>query len=637
MRKRRILLHTNPTHLRTGLAENAKTLLSYLWKTGKYDIAHYCSQVSETDSNLSLTPWKSYGALPADPQAIHALNQDPGKARDAAYGSWNIDKVVGDFKPDVYIGSDDVWGFNGYADKSWWSQIGSILHITVDSLPVLDAAFDQAKKTKYYLTWAKFAAKEMRRLGQGHVGQIYGAMDTNQFAPISPEEKATLRQRFGIGPNTILINYVFRNQLRKSANLILEAFAQFKRENPTADVKLHFHTSVSERAMGWDFPKMIGYYGINPQDVLFTYICKQCGQWHVSPYVGEDVKCPYCGADKSIITVNIANGVPAQEMKYVYGLSDASISAFTSGGQEYHNVQAMLCELPLACTNYSSGEDFCENPDVFTLGWKPYHEAGTNFIKAATRTEDIKRFIQKVWKMPARDVKEWGRRSRVWAKKTFSIETIGAQWEALFDGMPLVDWSTVNMTPAPKNETYPFPQIDDEDAFITALYTNILKMEEPPQGEGRKHWRAQLKGGMTRQQVYDYFLSVARQENAKNQVKPQEISDLFDKDDKKRILYVLKESLGDNYIFTSLVQTAKERYPDHSIYVACDPKFFEVYDGNPYIKKVIPYMPEMEQEMLFVGAGQDKKIVDIYCHVACGTQRVLNYLSNDYSFDEQSF
>lgn len=633
--KRRILLLTNPPWLKTGLAQAGTSLMKYLYsRSDKYELAWYCSQVSEADPQLRMTPWKSYGALPSDPQSIQQLNQDPGKARDASYGAWNIDKVIKDFKPDVFIGSDDAWGFNkgNFLDKPWWNKINSILHITLDSYPILEQAFEQAEHTKTYLTWAKFAQNDMKRRNPKcqHVGQIYGAMDTDQFTPISANEKAELRKRFGIGPNTVIFNYVFRNQLRKSANLILEGFAQFKRENPTADVKLHFHTSVSERAMGWDLPKMMAFYGIPNTDVLFTYVCKQCGQWHVSPYLGEDINCPYCKAEKSMITVNIVHGVPANEMKYIYGIADAAFSVHTSGGQELTSCQSMLCGLPLACTNYSCGEDFCANPDVFSLSWHPYHEAGTNFIKAATDIGDIKKFMTRIWRMNPKDVKALGERSRAWAKKTFSIETIGAQWETLIDSLPVVDWSTVDLTPQIKNDQYPFPQIEDPDKFLTALYTEILKMDERPDGDGRKHWLARMKEGMKREEIYNYFLSVAKTENAKQGAPQQDFWSMIDKTTgRKRAIFVVRESLGDCLMCTQLFESFHREYPNHDLYVATKPGMFPIFEGNPHVFKLLPHTDVMELEMAMCGAGQKEAYFDVFLYPAIATQRWLAYLNHE--------
>ncbi len=632
-RKLRILIQTNPPWIKTGLAEAGKVLMQYLYATNKYELAWYCTQVSEADPQLALTPWKSYGALPSDPRAIQELNQDPGKARNAAYGAYNIDKVVQDFKPDVIWGADDIWSFGkgDYMDKPWWNKVTPFLHITIDSLPILEQAFEQAKLTKNYYTWARFGMKEMHRFGPdyAHVKHIYGASNTKDFCPISEQERNSYRQRFGIGPNTVVFSYIFRNQLRKRSLLLLKAFGEFKKENPNADVKLHLHTSVAERQAGWDFPKMIAYYGIDPQNILFTYVCKQCGQWHVAPYVGEDINCPYCKAEKSMVTVNIVHGVPGNEMKYVYGIADACISPHNSGGLELFCPQALLCAKPLALTNYSSGEDFCEQDFVFPLRYIADNEPGTNFIKAVPSIEDMKRFIKKVWNMPRADVIRWGERGREWALKTFPVEVIGPKWEEAFDACPTVDWSTVNMTPPPKNDSFPFPEGGTDVEFITTLYRNILKMPEEPHQEGHKHWQARLKEGMKREDVYAFFINVAKQENAKNQAAPMDFGALLDKSTgKKRILYVMKESAGDCLISTQLFAALHKKYPDHNLYVACDPKFREVFVGNPHVFKILDYQPFMEQEMAMTGAGgkPEDMLFHVYLHPGILTQRQLFYL-----------
>lgn len=632
--KRRLLLQTNPPWLKTGLGSNAKALLKYLYKQNKYDIAHYCSQTSISDHNLNLTPWRSFGCLPTDPNAINELNRDPGKARDASYGSWNIDNVVKEWKPDIYLGIDDPWAFGvgNYMDKPWWGKVNSMLHITLDSLPILEQALEQATKTKNYFTWVKFAADEMKKFGSqyNHVRHIYASLDTNMFSPISEKEKIDLRNRFKILQNTVLFNFVFRNQLRKSANLVLDAFSQIKKENPEADIKLHFHTSVAEQGMGWNFPKMIKHYGIKNEDVLFTYICKHCGQWCVSPYIGENIDCPFCGQKQSLITPTITNGVNDDEMRYLYGLSDASLSIFTSGGFEMASGQALLCGQPLACTNYFCGVDFCEQDFVHSVEYHPYHEAGTNFIKAASDVNDIKRYIRKIWKSSKRDLAMIGEKGRLWAIKSFSIENIGAQWEQVFDATIPAEWSSIDLTPKTKNDQFPFPQIEDEDVFISTLYKEILNMVEAPHGEGFRHWRSRLKEGMRREDIYAYFLSVARDENNKSgATKSLDFWSLIDKTTgKKRALLVQKESAGDCLIITQLLESFHREYSDHDLYLACDPKFFDIFAGNPNIFKVLNFIPAMNSEMAMCGAGHNDPFFHVYLNSAIPTQHVLGYLNS---------
>lgn len=622
MTKHKIILQTNAPWLKTGLAENGRILMKYLAKTGKYDLLYYCTQTSIGDPNLNKMPYKAVGCIPNNQNEINQLQQDPGRWRDICYGSHYIDKLIKDEKPSIWIGSDDIWGFGQqYYNAEWFKKINSILHITIDSKPILQQAYEQAKATKNFLSWAKFAIPEMKK-NNTDIDFIYGASDTEKFKPISKQEKIDLRRKFGIDEKATIFIYLGRNQLRKEFGNIIQAFAKFKKEFPHADAKLLFHTSFSERGNGWDIPMLLKYVGLKNEDILCTMVCKNCGQWEVRPYAGEDTDCRFCGAKKSQITVNIQHGVSDEELYQVYGLADASISAFTSGGLEFHNVNSLLCGLPLACTNYSCGEDFCEQNFIYPINWHWRLEAGTNFIKATNDTDSICNFMKKIYGMKDKDKQELSEKSRDWSKKEFSIETIGAKWEKKFDSMPLPDWSSIELTVKPKNVNYGNPKIDDDFSWLKDLYKNILNMEVSDDDTGLVHWINQMKNGMQRQNIYDFFIKTAHDENNKNQP-PRDFGDLFDNNGKKRILVVMKESGGDIFILTSLFKSLKKQYDDADLYVGVDPKFAEILEGNEYVHKILPYHPAMESEMSMM------HYVDYYNYPGLPTQRQLSYLTKD--------
>ncbi len=640
--RHRILLQTNPPWIKTGLSTNGKCLLKYFYKQG-VEIANYCTQGTPTNHPLlASTPWRSFGCIPPDQNLINQINADPNLARDASYGSINIDSVIKEYKPTIWIGSDDIWSHSiaNYCDKPWYSCINSIHHTTVDSIPVLDQAYEQAKRSKVYLTWAKFAAREMKRTRgaeMSHVDSIYGAFDATSFSPITPTEKSNLRKQFGIPDDTIIFLFVGRNQLRKQFVRALEAYARFKAEHPNIRSALHFHTSFSEKAMGWDLPKRAAEYGVNPRELLCTYVCKNCGSWFVAPYGGEDLDCPSCGAKKSIITATITNGVPDDQMKLVYGLCDASLSCFSSGGHELHNSQSLLCGKMLACTNYSCGEDFClpETRDFVTpLRWHPYDEQGTNFIKAATDVGDIAAFMRSFVRQPKRALEAAGEKGRDWAIKTFGIEAIGAQWEKLFATMPSnLDWSSIDITkPAQKNETFPNPNIADNTEWVKTLYKGILLMDVADSDSGLSHWLGKLNEGMQRQAIFDYFISVAKQENQKNgHATAAQATDLWSTIDKttgrKRLAFVIKESIGDCLMCTQLFESLHEEYPNHDLYVITNPQYVPIFDGNPHVFRVIPWFQAAESELAMIGAGQGEGYFDVFMHPGILTQRQLGYLS----------
>lgn len=627
MPRKKIVLQTNAPWLRTGLGQNGRYLMKHLLKTGKYDLVYYCTNhVMSNDPSLGRMPCKAYGAIPSDQASIAQINANPNLMRELAYGSHFIDHVIETEKPDIWWESDDLWSTNGYLDKPWFKRVNAVFHKTPDSVPILDVAYQQAKATPYYYTWAAFAAKEMKRVDPtlSRLSNIYGMADTSNFAPITRKERDDLRARFGLDKDATIFNVTNRNQLRKCFVQIIEAFAAFKRDYPFAKTKLHFHTSFAEgRAQnnqGWDIVKMSRFHGLKDDDILCTYVCKSCGNWHVAPYSGEDIDCRYCGAKKSMITASTNHGVPDDEMKLMHGLSDAGLSIFDSGGQEYASVSSLLCGLPTAISAYSCGEDFMHLPFVSPIEWNPLYQPGTNFKKATPKIEAIKAFMTKVYKMTDVEKLLIGGQSRDWAAKTFSVETIGKQWEDLFDSMPPKEWASITLEYKPKNTGYPMPTMTDNELWVKALYNNILLVEPDP--DGLKYWLGALAGGMKREQVYAYFIKVGGDDNAKA-AKPVDFGEQFDKTGRKRMLVAMKESGGDVFVLTASFKGLKEAYPDTDLYVACDPAFHDILAGNEHVYKVLTYQPIMEHELAMLPH------VDYYHYPAVSTQVRLTYLSKD--------
>lgn len=133
-----------------------------------------------------------------------------------------------------------------------------------------------------------------------------------------------------------------------------------------------------------------------------------------------------------------------------------------------------------------------------------------------------------------------------------------------------------------------------------------------------------------REQMLQNFRKIAAQKNFEQ--KPTGLEDLLDKTDKERVLLVLKESLGDCLILTSLLPEIKNKYPLASIYIACDPKYNEIFELNEHVKKCLPWNQELENEMAMTGAGGHKGFFNYFHNIGLTTQRSLNYLSSKYEY-----
>ena len=162
-KKKKLLFHSNHSKAFTGFGKNCKNVLTYLHKTGKYEIIEAANGFVKSNPALKKMPWKCVGTLPDDPVRLSQLNKDPNLARAASYGGETIDSLIKEFKPDIYVGAEDIWGFNKYWEKKWWNKTNCMIWTTLDSEPILPLAIEAADHVKNYFCWASFAKKNMHK------------------------------------------------------------------------------------------------------------------------------------------------------------------------------------------------------------------------------------------------------------------------------------------------------------------------------------------------------------------------------------------------------------------------------------------------------------------------------------------
>jgi glycosyltransferase involved in cell wall biosynthesis len=623
--RKKIVFQSDFSLAKTGFGRNAKAILKYLYNTGKYDIAHYCCGMQKGNPQLERTPWKSLGSLPNTQQEIDKLNRDPHLARMASYGAHLLDEIIENEKPDIYIAVQDIWGVDFAIDKPWFSKINSVIWTTLDSLPILESAVKCAPKVKNYWIWSDFATQALHKLGHNHVKTVHGALDTSNFYRLPDEKRLQLRNKFGIDKDKFIVGFVFRNQLRKSVPNLLEGYALWKKENNIKNSGLLLHTHFGE---GWNVMKLAQEYNIDPKEIYTTYICRACGEYEIKNFSGQDLDCKYCRSAKSQITTNVGIGVSEEELNEVYNLMDVYCHPFTSGGQEIPIQEAKLTELITLVTNYSCGEEMCK-PDAASLplDWSEYREHGTEFIKASTSPKSISDNLQKVYSMPLSERKDLGKTARDWTIKNYSVETIGKIFEDFIDNALSVD-KNINYNIQEKDPYHQIPAIKDDSAWLIYMYHNILKMDNVDEkDDGHKYWMNEISKGVSRDDIEKYFRQVALQENQKN--KKIDFSDLLDKKDEgKRLLYVMPESIGDIFLSTSLFKSIKDQYPNHVLHVATKQEYFEVLEANPYIDKLIPYVPQMDSLIWLEGGGDHHGFFEIAFLPYSQTQRFLTYLHN---------
>jgi hypothetical protein len=628
MRKKRVLFLTDYAGAFTGFGKQCKLLLTYLYKTGKYEILNAAQGTPKHGAHTEKYPWKTIGVLPDDPQKIQQINQDPNLARSAAYGTLEINNIVKDFKPDVIFSINDTWGSQFVIDMPFFKKIPTVCWNTFDSLPLLPDTIEKANKISNYWTWSDFARKEFHKLGFNHVKNQYPLVNTNNFYKLPDSKIAEIKTRFGLPQNAFIIGFVFRNQLRKLINTQIEAYALFKKHNPEVkNTFLYTHTHYGE---GWDIHRLCKQYGVDPREVLCTYICKETRQYFIAPFHGQDIENPIT-KKKTLITVNVGIGVSDEQLNEIYNIFSLYSHPATSGACELPCVEAALTEKIITTAPYSFGEDIIENnKGSIPMKFAFYTEHGTQFLKSQPSTYELSKIFKKVYDMKFQVKNKMGQDSRKWALDNYSIETNGKIIEEFIDAQEFkneVDFEfNANSNKNPNPDVKIEPNADNKE-WIKSLYKLILDTKVSDQDEGLVHWLQKLDQKVPKDQIENYFRQVAKQEISKNN--PVNFEELLDKEDNgKRLLYVMPESIGDIYLSTSLFKNIKKQYSNYNLYVATKPEYFEILEGNPYIHRIIQYIPQMDQLLWLEGLGDHKGFFEIAFLPHMGTQRMLDYLHN---------
>jgi hypothetical protein len=632
MRKKRVLFLTDYAGAFTGFGKNCKLLLTYLYKTDKYEILNAAQGLPKHGSHEHKFPWRTIGVLPDDPQKIQQINQDPNLARTAAYGNLEMTNIVKDFKPDVIFSVNDTWGSQFVVDLPFFNKIPTVCWNTFDSLPLLPDTIEKAPKIKHYWTWSDFARKELHKHNFNHVKNQYPLVNTNNFYKLTDSKIGEVKNRFGLPQDAFIIGFVFRNQLRKLINTQIEAYSLFKKHNPEVkNTFLYTHTHYGE---GWDIHRLCQQYGVDPKEVLCTYVCKETRQYFIAPFHGQDIENPVIKR-KTLVTANVGLGVSDEQLNEIYNIFSLYSHPATSGACELPCVEAALTEKIVTTAPYSFGEDIVENnKGSIAMKFTFYTEHGTQFLKSQPSAYELSKIFKKVYEMKPNTKHQMEKDSRKWALENYSIEVNGSKFEEFIDSQNILDDSTFIFDTESKNKPNPEAVIapdSDERTWVKSLYKLILDREVSDQDEGLTHWLQKLEQKVPKEQIENYFRQVAQEELGKQNNKTLEIKDLFNSyPDYKKVLIVQPESIGDVFLVTSLLESIRDRYPSnkYKIYFATKPEYQDLIYGNPFVDQWVPYHPIMDNLIVMEGGMGQDGICDIVYNPYFSTQRLLSYMHN---------
>lgn len=569
-KKIKVVFHSNYSRMKTGFGKNMRNILLELHNDPEIEVVEACNGlIFGSDAK---TPWRSYGTAPNDPEIINFIGGDPHKGRVASYGFYGIDAIIEKEKPDVYIGIEDIWAFNGFIDyKKWWPKTKKIIWTTLDSLPIIGESFKMEKNCEKFLVWASFAEEEMKKLGCNNVETLHGAVSLENFFEI--KNKKELKKKYGLDSNFV-IGFVCKNQLRKSIPNLLEGFRLFQESRPDLKAKLLIHTDWADKAHGWDIPSLISEKNINPEDVLSCYSCSSCSDFTIEPFKEDEKDCPHCLSKKGLKPKNSLSGLTESQLNVIYNLMDVYCHPFTSGGQEIPIQEAKAAGLITLVTEYSCGTDSCyPHQGGLPLKWNEYREPHSQFIKASTCPKDICKQLINVAEMEEEEKRNLIENGKKYVEENFSTKKIVERLKLKIKEVINNDFRSEN-----KNE--------ENDA---SKNDNMVRL--------------------------DSFL---------------------DKEKKDRILIVVPENEEDLFLFSSILPQIKSLYPEKDIYFSTKKEYFSVLRGNPLIYKLIEYKEQMENPLLMEGYENFNGYFEICFTPHLEAQRYKNYIHNSKDIIDQN-
>jgi len=475
MRKKRILFCSEATFLNTGYATYTREILSYLYSTGKYEIAEMASYGTRYDPRAANIPWKYYGVVP-DEKCSEQEREQYGTHTTAQFGELIFEEVCLDFKPDIVCDIRDFWMLD-YQERSPFRPFYKwCIMPTVDAYPQARQWIATYQSSDACLTYSEWAGEVLKKQSGGKINYL-GTASPSAHAAYQPiKDKKGLRSSVGIDPDCFIIGTVMRNQRRKLYPDLFEAFKILlsKVENPEKYF-LYCHTSYPD--LGWDIPELLQQYQLSSK-VYFTYICAQTGRPFPSLFKGAIAQSPFTGKFGATLS-NVKNGAEYEDLSKIINLFDIYVQYANCEGFGLPQVEAAACGVPVMSTDYSAMESVVRNLGGIPVKPKAlYKELETGCFRAVPDNELAANLLKDFFVLTESERAAWGSKTRQAFEEHYTWEKSGQLWESYFDSVEIMDeektWKSKPRIRMPAKKPDSLPPNMDYDKLAKWLITNVL-------------------------------------------------------------------------------------------------------------------------------------------------------------------
>lgn len=360
----------------TGFGRVGKEIVSRFAQTGLYNVV-YVGWVGSQSAELH-REWQQWGVI------IETCQQ----AMNDQFGQATFPHCVQKYQPDVVWTLGDPWmvehvprapGFG----KDWkW-----ISYVPIDRDVLNSTWLPSMKAPDALVLYSKFGQEVVKKhLPRVVTEVIYHGVDTDTFRPI---DKNQAKRSLGLDPNTFLIGFVGRNQIRKRIPRLLRAFyfwncLRYTEDQEIRDGDTIYNARTLAKRLYHRPEKWHDHFRQNPKKAnsavyLHTtqgYTDQNDGLWvgwHIDEYstrYGLDDNIFNKPSRVMIPDPNLmatVSGLPDEALNTVYNAIDVHVLPSCREGFGLPIIEAASCGVPSIVTDYSSMSELVADGRGFTV------------------------------------------------------------------------------------------------------------------------------------------------------------------------------------------------------------------------------------------------------------------------------
>lgn len=576
--KKRILFIGEASCLSTGFSTYYRELIPRLVATGKYEIGEIASYIRSDDAKMIdfvKGRWKWWGTMPTTQKENEVYAQSSRHPRDRGqninqFGAHIFDRVCAEFKPDIVIDIRDNWMLTWQLRSPFRKWFKWIIMPTVDAMPQLEdwmADYEQADIVLSYSDFGIHTLKQQSQRAKVFPKAMRPGVNLEEFYP---QDKNSVRERFGISKDIPIIGTTMRNQSRKLFPDLIDAFSlmkkKYKGEQAVDKSVLLLHSCWPDNVYSYDYPRHImrlqsypwmpyHFKGIK-DSILQTIMCHNdtCKQTSIAyamslydrPIVNNIIQmpCPNCGKNTASCPTT-GHGFTREQLAEVYNLLDLYVQCSICEGDGMPIQEAKACGVPTLVMDYTAMREKGRYPseyhhfkkidvtpenytchkggEIIKVG-RYYYEPETSCMRALPDVEDMADKMRNLL-TDKEALKKKSDEARECVIENYDWNKLWKQWEFVIDSVKIKDRTQTWDTPVVIVETDKSPTPPEglsDEKYIDWLYLNIMKYPVVDTA-GAQMWVSHLKGGVPRQQIFDNFVALSRQQddevNSRNKIR----------------------------------------------------------------------------------------------------------------------